>query len=120
APPPRAVAPLPASPWAPGAPLPDFPADRFSNRWTGRLVAPRTGAYVLSLASNDGGRLLLHDEKIIDLWSDHATLTGTAVVSLAEGVPRRIRVEHYENVGNADLVLGWGFREPEPPPQAGG
>jgi beta-glucosidase len=97
--------------WATGAPLPDFPADRFSTRFTGRLVAPSSGTYVLSLASNDGGRLFLDDRKIVDLWSDHATMTGTAVVELKAGEPRKIRVEHYENVGNADLVLGWRRQE---------
>jgi len=41
------------------------------------------------------------------VWGDHATLKGSAVVELKAGEPRKIRVEHYENIGNADLVLGW-------------
>ncbi|MEP7074191.1 MAG: glycoside hydrolase family 3 C-terminal domain-containing protein, partial [Acidobacteriota bacterium] len=38
---------------------------------------------------------------------DHATLSGSTVVELKAGEARKIRVEHYENTGNADLVLGW-------------
>ncbi len=97
--------------WKTESPAENFPADKFSNRWTGFLVSPVSGKYSLSLSSNDGGRLFLDDEKIIDVWSDHATLTGTAVVELKANELRKIRVEHYENIGNADLVLGWRLLE---------
>jgi len=97
--------------WATGTPAENFPADLFSNRWTGYLVAPVSGRYSISLSSNDGGRLYLDDKVIVDVWGDHATLTGTAVVELKAGESRRIRVDHYENIGNADIVLGWRFLE---------
>ena len=93
--------------WATGSPAPGFPDDRFSTRWTGSLVATRSGRYSLSLSSNDGGRLYLDDRLIVDLWEDHATITGAAVVELRAGEPRRIRVEHYESIGHADVRLGW-------------
>ncbi|MEQ1765143.1 MAG: glycoside hydrolase family 3 C-terminal domain-containing protein, partial [Pyrinomonadaceae bacterium] len=97
--------------WATGSPAENFPADLFSNRWTGFLVAPESGRYSISLSSNDGGRLFLDDKKIIDLWSDHATLTGTAIVELKAGEARSIKIEHYENIGNSDIVLGWRLVE---------
>jgi beta-glucosidase len=93
--------------WATGSPAPGFPSDRFSTRWTGSLVATRGGRYSLSLSSNDGGRLYLDDKLVVDLWADHATLTGAAVVELKAGEPRRLRVEHYESIGHADVRLGW-------------
>ncbi|MEO5859792.1 MAG: glycoside hydrolase family 3 C-terminal domain-containing protein [Pyrinomonadaceae bacterium] len=93
--------------WGTGSPSENFPADLFSNRWTGFLVAPRSGKYSISLSSNDGGRLFLDDKKLIDLWSDHATLTGTAIVELKAGEHRPIKIEHYENIGNSDILLGW-------------
>lgn len=93
--------------WATGAPAPGFPDDQFSTRWTGSLVATTSGRYSLSLSSNDGGRLYLDDRLLVDLWADHATLTGAAVVELKAGEPRRLRVEHYESRGHADARLGW-------------
>jgi beta-glucosidase len=93
--------------WATGPPAAGLPADRFSTRWTGRLVATQGGRYALSLSSNDGGRLYLDDKLVVDLWADHATLTGAAVVELKAGEPRRLRVEHYESIGHADVRLGW-------------
>ncbi|MFL6337295.1 MAG: glycoside hydrolase family 3 C-terminal domain-containing protein [Pyrinomonadaceae bacterium] len=93
--------------WATGSPAPGLPADQFSTRWTGSLVAPVGGRYSLSLSSNDGGRLYLDDRLVVDLWADHATMTGTTVVELKAGEPRRLRIEHYESVGHADVRLGW-------------
>jgi beta-glucosidase len=93
--------------WATGSPAPGFPDDRFSTRWTGSLVASVGGRYSLSLSSNDGGRLYLDDRLVVDLWADHATLTGAAVVELKAGEPRRLRIEHYESRGHADVRLGW-------------
>lgn len=93
--------------WTTGPPMENFKADLFSNRWTGFLVATESGKYSISLSSNDGGRLFLDEKKIIDLWSDHATLTGTAIVELKAGERRPIKIEHYENIGNSDISLGW-------------
>lgn len=97
--------------WATNSPAENYPADLFSNRWTGYLVADKSGKYSISLSSNDGGRLYLDDKLIVDVWGDHATLTGATVVELKAGEPRKIRVDHYESRGNADLVLGWRFLE---------
>ncbi len=93
--------------WTTGSPAPGFPDDRFSTRWTGSLVATIGGRYSLSLSSNDGGRLYLDDKLVVDLWADHATMTGATVVELKAGEPRRLRVEHYESRGHADVRLGW-------------
>jgi beta-glucosidase len=97
--------------WATGSPAEGFPADKFSNRWTGKLISPVDGKYSISLSSNDGGRLWIDDELTVDVWGDHATLTGTAVIEMKADVPRTIRVDHYESIGNADLVLGWRLLE---------
>lgn len=97
--------------WATASPAENYPADKFSNRWTGFLVSPVSGKYAISLSSNDGGRLYLDDKLIVDVWGDHATLTGAAMIELKANEPRKIRVDHYENIGNADLVLGWRLLE---------
>lgn len=97
--------------WATGSPSKNFPADLFSNRWTGYLVSPVSGKYSISLSSNDGGRLYLDDKLIVDVWGDHATLTGTAIIELRANERQQIRVDHYESRGNADLVLGWRLLE---------
>jgi beta-glucosidase len=93
--------------WATEAPAEGISADKFSNRWTGQLTASVSGRYAISLASNDGGRLYIDNKLAVDVWGDHATLKGSTVLELKAGEPHKVLVEHYENTGNADLVLGW-------------
>lgn len=97
--------------WGTGSPAENYPSDLFSNRWTGYLSASVSGRYAISLSSNDGGRLYLDDKLIVDVWGDHATLKAATSVELKAGEPRKILIEHYENRGNADLVLGWRLLE---------
>ena len=97
--------------WGTNSPAENYPSDLFSNRWTGNLTATISGRYAISLSSNDGGRLYLDDKLIVDVWGDHATLKAANSVELKAGEPHKIRVEHYENRGNADLVLGWRLLE---------
>lgn len=93
--------------WGTNAPAANFPDDLFSNRWTGQLIASESGRYSISLSSNDGGRLYLDDKLIVEVWGDHATLSGATIIELKANEPHRLRIDHYENRGNADLVLGW-------------
>ncbi|HQU84373.1 MAG TPA: glycoside hydrolase family 3 C-terminal domain-containing protein [Pyrinomonadaceae bacterium] len=97
--------------WGTNSPAGNYPSDLFSNRWTGTLTASVSGRYAISLSSNDGGRLYLDDKLIVDVWGDHATLKAATSIELKVGEPHKIRVEHYENRGNADLVLGWRLLE---------
>ena len=97
--------------WATNSPAENYPSDLFSNRWTGYLTASVTGRYAISLSSNDGGRLYIDDKLIVDVWGDHATLKAANSIELRAGEPHKIRIDHYENRGNADLVLGWRLLE---------
>jgi len=97
--------------WGTNSPAENYPSDLFSNRWTGQLTASVSGRYAISLSSNDGGRLYFDDKLLVDVWGDHATLTDAAMVELKAGEPHKIRIDHYENRGNADLVLGWRLLE---------
>jgi beta-glucosidase len=93
--------------WDQGAPDPKVPADGFSVRWTGRLTAPMTGEYGLGFGSDDGARLYLDGDLIVDNWTDHAYEAKTATVTLQEGRSYDIKMEYYENWGAAVARLGW-------------
>jgi beta-glucosidase len=93
--------------WWEEAPLPGVPADSFSVRWTGTLVAPVTGRYSLGLRSQGGAHLLLDDSTIVQ-WSDrHLVVTEWKEVDLVAGQPRRIRVEYFDRRAFASLQLVW-------------
>lgn len=88
--------------------------DNFSIRWTGYLNAPTTGTYTLATNSDDGARLYVDGNLIIDDWSDHAPRVRTGSVFLQAGELVPVILEYYENGGGATIQLGW-----EPPGETG-
>ena len=44
------------------------PNEHFSIKWTGVIVAPKKGRYVLTVNSDDGHRLWLGGRLIMDCW----------------------------------------------------
>jgi beta-glucosidase len=89
-----------------GSPHPAIGNDNFSVRWTGVLVPRESGNYTFQVGSDDGCRLYLDEQLIIDDWTDHALLTNSANASLEKGRAYRIRLEYYEHGGAAIVQLG--------------
>jgi beta-glucosidase len=62
---------------------------------------------VLSVRSDDGSRLFLDDNLLIDNWGSHGAVTKSAVVELKAGQTVGLRLEYFEDVGAASVSLGW-------------
>ena len=98
--------------WGYGAPAGTLPSDQYSARWTGYFVAPVSGSYVLQTNSDDGVRLWLGHEKLIDDWTDHGASTReTPALELVAGKKYAIKLEYYENGSGAVIQLKW--KQPE-------
>lgn len=96
--------------WGSGSPDASLPANGFSARWTGKLIAPTTGTHTLSLESSGGARLWLNGQLLIDNWAPHATYTNTATVSLDSGTSYDIRVEYQDvSSSSAAIKLFWSY-----------
>lgn len=93
--------------WHDEAPLNDFPSDDFSVRWSGVIVAPKSGKYVFTSASDDGIRLYINNQLLIDDWNDHAVEARSATITLEEGKIYPLTFEYYEHGGDAIVLLGW-------------
>lgn len=93
--------------WNDGPPFQDFPADNFSVRWTGYLKVEEAGRYSIDVSSDDGIRLYMDDELVIDDWNDHALMTNSHTTSLEANKFYKIKLEYYENGGSAIVKLGW-------------
>lgn len=91
--------------WGYGSPAPGIPNDRFSVRWTKTLYF-ETGKYRFSATTDDGIRLYINGDLVINQWSDHPATTYSTEVSLAAGAIE-IEVEYYENTGLASAQLTW-------------
>ena len=76
------------------------PKDQFSVRWTTTFAADDSGEYPFTAYTDDGIRVLVDGERVIDSWRDQATTRYTATVKLGAG-EHTVVVEFYENGGEA-------------------
>ena len=93
--------------WNGAAPAPGLPGTNFSAKWTATLAPPVTGTYTLGLTSDDGSRLFINGQQVIDNWRDQAPNLETAQVSLTAGTPVQVEVDYYQGGGGDMVNLGW-------------
>jgi hypothetical protein len=91
--------------WGTDAPYPGLPVDNFSARWTRALAFDAT-TYRFHLAMDDGARLWIDNQLVIDEWHDGAEREKTVDVALTVGT-HNLRVDYYESAGNARVRLTW-------------
>lgn len=103
--------------WGNGSPDPSVPADNFSVRWTKaeRLVV---GTYEFTVTGDDGVRLFVDNELILDKWIDQPPTTYKISKALADG-NHVIKLEYYENGGGAVAKLSYVKTGDTPPPGTG-
>ncbi len=93
-----------------GSPLPGFPnvpADNFSVRWTGELRAEQGGTWVFCSRNDDGYRLWVDGNLTIDSFIPQAPTYNCGQVTVPECSNVEIRIDYYENGGNAVSELYW-------------
>src|SRR5262245_19711200 len=94
--------------WAGGSPAPGVvPNDQFSVRWEGQVEARSDELYTFYVTHDDGARLWVNDQLIINNWTDHAAIEDSGSIALQLGQRYSIRLEFYENGGDASATLAW-------------
>ncbi|WP_170110282.1 PA14 domain-containing protein [Flavilitoribacter nigricans] len=93
--------------WAYGAPEACMPEDNFAVVWEGYVEAPITENFTFYTTTDDGVRLWIDGQLIIDRWIDQAPTEYTGSVDLQAGHRVPIRMEYYENAGTAVAQLSW-------------
>ncbi|MFN8496954.1 MAG: PA14 domain-containing protein [Anaerolineae bacterium] len=91
--------------WGYGAPAPNLPNNNFSARFT-RAAPFQAGVYRFSTTADDGVRLWVDNNLIIDQWHDSPGTVYTFDLGLTAG-SHDIRLEYYQNAGRALLRLDW-------------
>ena len=89
------------------APDPFLPKSPLSIRWTGELVPSVSGEYVFSFTSDDGCKLYIDDQLIIDDWNVHSARTEKASMKLEKGKKYQLKAEYFDNGGDAIARLHW-------------
>jgi PKD repeat protein/uncharacterized protein YraI len=91
--------------WGPNSPGRGVSADNFSARWTRDLYFS-AGTYRFKVLVDDGARLWIDDNLIIDRWRTGDPTSYTAEVTLSEG-SHRLRLEYFEYIYDAQVRLDW-------------
>jgi hypothetical protein len=91
--------------WGTGSPAAGLPADNFSARWT-RSSNFDASAYRFRVTVDDGVRLWVDDQLVIDAWVPGPPREITGDVGLSAG-PHTVRVEYFENGLEARLAVRW-------------
>ncbi|WP_054860274.1 PA14 domain-containing protein [Gracilibacillus sp. JCM 18860] len=83
-------------------------ADDVSVRWTGQLKAEFTEDYTFSMIGDNGFRLWIDNELVIDHWvNDWDNEQKSTPISLEAGKMYDIKIEYFEDMGGSNLKLSW-------------
>ena len=83
------------------------PEDGYSVRWTGLVQPQYSETYTFSTVSDDGIRLWVNGVLLIDNWMNQSATEKTGNISLTAGNKYEIKIEYYENTGDAVTKLYW-------------
>lgn len=91
--------------WDAGSPDPSINTDYFIARWTSDQTFD-TGYYTFSASSDDGVRVYLDGDIIINNWTVHGTTVNEAVKNISAG-SHHLVVEYFENDGAANVSFSF-------------
>jgi predicted phage baseplate assembly protein len=95
--------------WTTTPPTPSVGSTNYSVRWRGQLKPRVTGSHFFETVSDDGVRLAVNNQLLIDNWTDHAATTDRSSFSiyLVAGRMYELTLEYYQGPGAAVIQLKW-------------
>jgi hypothetical protein len=91
--------------WGDGSPGNGVPADFFSAAWL-RTEYFAEGTYRFFITVDDGVRLSIDNQIVIDAWRVQAPTSYFGDVYIPTGF-HTMRVEYFEETGNAEISVYW-------------
>ena len=93
--------------WGNGSPDPRVGVNTFTVRWTGTIRPRYTQTYTFTANTDDGVRLWVNNQQIIDHWVDQGPTDSTGTIALVANQSYDIQMDYYENGGGAVARLYW-------------
>ncbi len=78
--------------------------EHYAARFTGYLTVPEDGMYLFALSSDDGSRLFVGSDPLIDNDGLHSSTEKRGYIALAKGA-HPITITYFNGPGDAELVL---------------
>lgn len=101
--------------WGQRPPAVGMPAENFSVRWTGWLVPPASGRYIFHVTVDDGIRVWVNDQLILNEWRGQPVSNYTAAIELTGNKPYRLRIDYCQYSMETRAVVTW--ERPDAPPK---
>ncbi len=92
--------------WGSGSPSSVVSADNFSAKWDSSQYASYSGYYTVYVTADDGVRVWVDGNLVIDEWHDASSPTYSATGYLNAGW-HSVHVEYYEHTGTARLQVAF-------------
>ncbi len=98
--------------WNNVPPVEGIDPQQCSIRWTGKLKTPVTGQYEFSAKVDDGIRIWIGDELVIDDWqlNDMGRFKGT--IKLEKGAYYDLKIEYFNAMIEGEIEVLWKIPDP--------
>jgi beta-glucosidase len=82
----------------------------YSARWTGALVPPVTGDYLIGFTGQDGYRVWVDNDLVTEDWNiHHPASTLTKKIHLEKDHPYAVKIEYFQDVRSAEARFIWSL-----------
>ena len=79
----------------------------YSVRWTGQIEPQYSETYVFDTITDDGIKLWVNDQLLIDKWQNQSGSEWTNAIALQANTRYNIKLEYLQNGGKAQAHLSW-------------
>jgi hypothetical protein len=93
--------------WDKTSPAPQINKTNYSVRWVGKIFAPTSAKCRFLTRSDDGVRLWINGQLIIDHWEDQYSSEREGSIYLEGNKKYDIKLEYYQNKAKASITLRW-------------
>ncbi len=89
-------------------------SQKYGIRWRGYFKVDKSGTYVFGAESDDGVRVYLDDQLILDDWNVHAPKKDFVEKELKKGHVYSLRIDYFNDHGGGVIRFGYGPVDPTP------
>ena len=93
--------------WNGGSPIGGVDGSNWAGEWKGQVQAMTTGTYTFYTNSDDGVRLWVNGQLVIDNYTYHAPTMDQGTINLVAGQKYSIDIKFFQGGGGSVLQLFW-------------
>ena len=93
--------------WGSASPMGSVGPNNWTARWTGQLMPRYNETYIFTTTTDDGLRLWVNDQLLIDKWFGQGATPWSGTIALNAGQKYNLKMEYVQYTGNASAKLEW-------------